>query len=823
MHHALVRALPIATVPLAVVGLAISTPAAAANRYVATCGSDAWAGVNPGCAAPIGPKRTLQAAIDSASSGDTIFVLPGVYNGAIDLDGKAVTIVSTSGAGVTFLERATAGSIVTCNSGEGPGTVLEGFTLRNAFTLGRGGALFCGFSSPTIIGCVFDSNESQGEGGAVAVIAASPTFIDCVFTDNVANLSEAEPGGGALYGELATIELVDCTFLDNGAGGAGGAVALVNSSHAVLEGCHFEGNSLWFFSLSAQGGAIWVDDSELELSSCDFLENSSWGSGGAISIVDGTMTAITCTFDDNESELDHGGAIRADDSALSIVGCGFTENRSEDYGAAITAIFCDVSIGLSGFHHNGDIDGTGTRRGGAIWSSYTDMSVAACSFTNNASTEDGGAITIAGWTTNDDVVITGSSFSQNTAGEEGGAISIANGFATITNTSFSGNEAHFGGAVRVRAWAHEPTPEEALTILTNCTFDSNHAFGGAGVYSNWTTHATDCTFTENVAESVGGGASLYLPGHHQVENCLFEANEAASGAGASVGAHETVVRNSTFRDNTAETGAGLIATVTTTTPRVVSCLFRNNTTTEGSAAIGVGSGAGLVVVNSVIAWNSTGADGGAVRVYSGSIDMRNSTVANNTGGGVFGGEFASLVRVDNSIVWGNTNGPEVWGLGLAIRYSNVQGGMPGLENMDANPMFIGAFGVNYRLQPGSPCIDAGSNWLIGTDVDDLDGDGSTAELVPLDFDGNPRLADAPAPDAGCGADAIIDLGPFESVGTPVNDVLFADLDGNGTIDGSDLGILLGAFGAFGCNVADLNGDGQVDGGDLGLLLGAWGG
>jgi 6-phosphogluconolactonase (cycloisomerase 2 family) len=50
--------------------------------------------------------------------------------------------------------------------------------------------------------------------------------------------------------------------------------------------------------------------------------------------------------------------------------------------------------------------------------------------------------------------------------------------------------------------------------------------------------------------------------------------------------------------------------------------------------------------------------------------------------------------------------------------------------------------------------------------------------------------------------------------------LFGDLNGDGTIDGADLGALLAAWGATG-GVADLNEDGIVDGADLGLLLGVW--
>jgi len=51
----------------------------------------------------------------------------------------------------------------------------------------------------------------------------------------------------------------------------------------------------------------------------------------------------------------------------------------------------------------------------------------------------------------------------------------------------------------------------------------------------------------------------------------------------------------------------------------------------------------------------------------------------------------------------------------------------------------------------------------------------------------------------------------------------ADLTGDGVVDGADLGLLLGAWGACdGDCPADLNADGVIDGADLGTLLGAWG-
>lgn len=49
-----------------------------------------------------------------------------------------------------------------------------------------------------------------------------------------------------------------------------------------------------------------------------------------------------------------------------------------------------------------------------------------------------------------------------------------------------------------------------------------------------------------------------------------------------------------------------------------------------------------------------------------------------------------------------------------------------------------------------------------------------------------------------------------------------DIDGNGVVNGQDLGELLGEWGQNRTAPFDLNGDGAVDGNDLGVLLGAWG-
>jgi hypothetical protein len=67
-----------------------------------------------------------------------------------------------------------------------------------------------------------------------------------------------------------------------------------------------------------------------------------------------------------------------------------------------------------------------------------------------------------------------------------------------------------------------------------------------------------------------------------------------------------------------------------------------------------------------------------------------------------------------------------------------------------------------------------------------------------------------------GVDAVLVRGLLCDRATPCP----ADLDGTGTVDGGDLGLMLGQWGGPGSG--DLDGSGFVDGADLGLLLGAWG-
>ncbi|MCZ6810431.1 MAG: hypothetical protein O7D97_00375, partial [Planctomycetota bacterium] len=69
----------------------------------------------------VGPRDSIQTAIDNAAGGDEIVVAPGTYFEAIDFIGKAITVYSISGPAVTTIDGGGVEfHVVQCVSGEGP-------------------------------------------------------------------------------------------------------------------------------------------------------------------------------------------------------------------------------------------------------------------------------------------------------------------------------------------------------------------------------------------------------------------------------------------------------------------------------------------------------------------------------------------------------------------------------------------------------------------------------------------------------------------------------------------------------------------------------
>ena len=318
----------------------------------------------------------------------------------------------------------------------------------------------------------------------------------------------------------------------------------------------------------------------------------------------------------------------------------------------------------------------------------------------------------------------------------------------------------------------------------------------------------------------GGGIIVYASGAPTVRNCVFSANRCTFGGGAGyIFTAQAAFTDCTFDSNEGGSYGGAFDTnnVTSTFTR---CIFRNNGAARAGAVETYGAG-NTTYVNCLFTGNrSTGTGGGAalwIGVSSSVVTARNCTFSANVATSVAGGvntTSGGTLNAANCIFWANTgpggttaaNQVNAGGGSNSVSWSVVQGGFTGTGNTSTNPLFTNAAGGDYTLGAASPAIDAGSNSLVPA--------GTTVDLAGL-----PRFVNVPGvTDTGSGTAPIVDRGAYEvQDNTPP---CLADLTGNGVVDGSDLGVLLGDW--SGSASGDINGDGTVNGADLGLMLSAWG-
>ncbi|MFT5290571.1 MAG: hypothetical protein ACI82F_002646 [Planctomycetota bacterium] len=142
-------------------------------------------------------------------------------------------------------------------------------------------------------------------------------------------------------------------------------------------------------------------------------------------------------------------------------------------------------------------------------------------------------------------------------------------------------------------------------------------------------------------------------------------------------------------------------------------------------------------------------------------------LALEVGGGIFartGTTIPATSLIQNSIVWQNYAPafPDLAGRQV-VSFSNTGAAVwGGVGNMSTDPLFLDPSAADFHLRGHSPCIDAGSNDLVETDLADLDGDGVRFEVLPMDADGSRRfMDDHQVVDTGIGVGPIVDLGAYE--------------------------------------------------------------
>lgn len=277
-----------------------------------------------------------------------------------------------------------------------------------------------------------------------------------------------------------------------------------------------------------------------------------------------------------------------------------------------------------------------------------------------------GQVTISGMT------ITGGNGTTGTSPGRGGAI-LNSGNLTLTSVVVTRNTASlFGGGI---------SSNGNLTINNSTISNNNSDNQGGGILfeggSTTTLNITNSTVSGNTTRDAGGGLAAGF-NTVNITGSTFSNNsnsQTFGGGGISFNGVTATVSNSTISGNTA---AG-----------------------QGGGAIRYADGGTLTLTNTTIANNTTPAAGGGILLFTGTINLRNSILANSNGNGGSPDIAGSAVNSQGYNLIRSTMGANITG----DTATNITGLDPQLAPLANN----GGPTFTHALTVGSPAIDKGES------------------------------------------------------------------------------------------------------------------
>jgi hypothetical protein len=389
-----------------------------------------------------------------------VLVAQGTYTGPgnkeIDFGGKAVLLVSFAGADLTVIDCERSGRGFNFHKGETEASVVEGFTIRNAFTGNLGGAgILCDGASPTLKRCVLAENDAVTGAGILCTRAAAPLITNCTFIRNTGfsgagiDCSDASPRlidcdfventvsqwGGAMYcGRLSAPAIIGCSFLRNSAESGGGATC--TESTPTFENCQFTENTAYDDQFVVNGGGMMCFSASPVLTGCVFTKNTAFSGGqlaggGGLGAWESSVLALTgCTFVENRAGLSGGGVLCDYGATANMTQCAFIRNSAPAFGGGVGFIR-NAAPALEECTFWGNEGGDG----GGLFAGESPMAVTSCTFYGNS----GRVSAISVWSapaTVDRCIIT--------AGRGGPAVACGQSGASVT-LSCSDVRANEGG------------------------------------------------------------------------------------------------------------------------------------------------------------------------------------------------------------------------------------------------------------------------------------------------------------------------------------------------------------------------------------------
>ncbi len=345
--------------------------------------------------------------------------------------------------------------------------------------------------------------------------------------------------------------------------------------------------------------------------------------------------------------------------------------------------------------------------GSAINCYQVNITISHCTITQN-SANWGGGIYLSG----SNAVISNCVITDNQCKNNGGGIYCTNSNPIISNCLISGNlcntspttsSGRGGGGICAN---HSSSP-----TIRGCVLENNHSiWNGGGISINDNSHPViaDCAIFNNLADSSGGGIFCSSSSHPTVSHTFLHNNDAIFDGGGVylMDQANMILESCTIGENNADGMGGGIAVVRSR-PNLQHSVYYGNIGTFGGGGI----------------WGTDSSD----------VQITNCTIAGNSGqygGGILCGLMSNF-SIINDILW-NNEPDEIYPGATSnseVIYCDVMGGYFGTGNINSNPLFIDFDQHDFRLQWGSPCIDAGHPDSLYTDPD-----GTVADMGAFFYD-----------------------------------------------------------------------------------------
>ena len=386
-----------------------------------------------------GDYGTIQAALNASHAGDLVLVDPGIYNENIILTGHNVILASrwlftndAADIANTIINGGCNGTVVRSVNNNNTAR-LCGFTITggSGFSGGSyGGGIYLKNSQLGVNHCIINSNQARYGGGIYATASNLAVIRNCNISSNSANTY----GGGVMLA-ASSLTLDSCTIDGNSAAALGGGMML-SGSHPTITNSAITGNEA-----GTQGGGVYANASDLAvIRNCDISSNSANTYGGGVVLAASSLALDSCIVSDNSAGT-QGGGMRIANSYPMITNTTITGNDAAQgggvYETCLDATFNDCDISFN----------TATAFGGGMALLYSCPTLEGCRIEGNSAPQ-GAGIRLQGSSPeiNHTAIVDNSA---ETGARLGGGISCeAFSCPVLTNCTFSGNVAGYGGAIQ---------------------------------------------------------------------------------------------------------------------------------------------------------------------------------------------------------------------------------------------------------------------------------------------------------------------------------------------------------------------------------------